>query len=75
MPGAPEPLYVLARRVLLDALEALGDQQDAVILVGAQAVYLHTPVRRISPLPSTRPMETSRSILRRSSWRQGWKSP
>jgi hypothetical protein len=42
MPGAPEPLYVLARRVLLDALEALGDQQDAVILVGAQAVYLHT---------------------------------
>lgn len=42
MLGAPEPLYVLARRVLLDALEALGDQQDAVILVGAQAVYLHT---------------------------------
>jgi hypothetical protein len=42
MPGAPEPLYVLARRVLLDALKALGDQQDAVILVGAQAVYLHT---------------------------------
>ncbi len=42
MPGAPEPLYVLARRVLLDAIEALGDQQQAVILVGAQAVYLHT---------------------------------
>jgi len=42
MPGAPEPLYVLARRVLLDALEALGDQNEAVILVGAQAVYLHT---------------------------------
>lgn len=42
MPGAPEPLYVLARRVLLDALEALGEQRDALILVGAQAVYLHT---------------------------------
>ncbi len=42
MPGAPEPLYVLARRVLLDALQALGDQNEAVILVGAQAVYLHT---------------------------------
>jgi hypothetical protein len=42
MPGVPEPLYVLARRVLLDALEALGGQQEAVILVGAQAVYLHT---------------------------------
>jgi hypothetical protein len=42
MPGVPEPLYVLARRVLLDALEALGEQRDAVILVGAQAVYLYT---------------------------------
>jgi len=42
VPGAPEPLYVLARRVLLDALQALGEQQEAVILVGAQAIYLHT---------------------------------
>ncbi len=38
----PDPLYVLARTVLLDALEALRDQLDAVIVVGAQAVYLHT---------------------------------
>ena len=42
MPGAPDPRYVLARTVLLDALEALGDQRTAVIVVGAQAVYLHT---------------------------------
>ena len=42
MPGAPDPRYVLARAVLLDALEALGDQRRAVIVVGAQAVYLHT---------------------------------
>jgi hypothetical protein len=42
MPGAPDPLYVLARSALLDALEALGHQRDAVILVGAQAIYLHT---------------------------------
>jgi hypothetical protein len=45
MPGEsapPDPLYVLARGVLLDALDALGDQRDAVILVGAQAIYLHT---------------------------------
>lgn len=34
--------YVLARHVLLDALEALKEQKDAVILVGAQAIYLHT---------------------------------
>jgi hypothetical protein len=38
----PEYLYVAARRVLLDALEALGDQRDAVVLVGAQAIHLHT---------------------------------
>jgi len=42
MPGAPDPLYVLARRVLLDALGAIEDQLDAVTLVGAQAVYVHT---------------------------------
>lgn len=42
MPGGPDPAYVLARRVLLDALEALGPQRKAVVLVGAQAVYLHT---------------------------------
>jgi nucleotidyltransferase-like protein len=32
----------LARRVLLDALAALQDHRAAVILVGAQAIYLHT---------------------------------
>ncbi len=42
MPGALDPRYVLARTVLLDALAAFGDQRRAVIVVGAQAVYLHT---------------------------------
>ncbi|MBI3470419.1 MAG: hypothetical protein HY013_03575 [Candidatus Solibacter usitatus] len=42
MPGEPDPLYVAARSVLLDALDALGSQRDALILVGAQAVYLYT---------------------------------
>lgn len=37
-----DELYVVARRVLLDALEALGPHRNATILVGAQAVYLHT---------------------------------
>ena len=37
-----DELYVLARRVLLDALDALGPHRDAAILVGAQAIYLHT---------------------------------
>lgn len=35
-------LYVLARRVLLDALDALAEQRGAVIVVGAQAVYLRS---------------------------------
>jgi hypothetical protein len=37
-----DPLYVAARRVLLDALEDLHDHRDAIIIVGAQAVYLRT---------------------------------
>lgn len=40
--GDADPLYTLARRVLLDALDALGAQREALILVGAQAVYIHT---------------------------------
>lgn len=40
-PGGPDPVYVRARRALLDALHALGPHRKAAILVGAQAVYLH----------------------------------
>lgn len=39
-PVAPE--YVAARRILLDALEALAPHGDAFIVAGAQAIYLHT---------------------------------
>ena len=44
MPGAgpPDPKYIVARTVLLDALEALGEHRRAVVLVGAQAIYMHT---------------------------------
>jgi hypothetical protein len=38
----PTEVTVVARRVLLDALVALGPHRDAVVLVGAQAVYQHT---------------------------------
>lgn len=35
-------LYVVARRVLLDALVALQDQSEAITIVGAQAIYLRS---------------------------------
>ena len=34
-----DELYVLARRVLLDALDVLGAHRSAMVLVGAQGVY------------------------------------
>jgi hypothetical protein len=37
-----QELTVVARRVLLDALTALADHSRDVVLVGAQAVHLHT---------------------------------
>jgi len=39
---ASSPEYVAARRVLLDALEALRPHESALILCGAQAVYLRS---------------------------------
>jgi hypothetical protein len=41
VPGDTD-LLVAARTALLDALEALADQRDALVLIGAQALYLHT---------------------------------
>ena len=37
-----DPNYIEARETLLDAVEALEPHSNAVILVGAQAVYVHT---------------------------------
>jgi hypothetical protein len=45
--------YVIARRVLLDALDALQDHRNAVILVGAQAIYLHTGDADLAVAPFT----------------------
>ena len=41
----PRIEYVEARRVLLDALDAMRPHLDAVVLVGAQAVYLRSESR------------------------------
>jgi len=38
----PPPLMVEARRVLMEALDALADHRGSLVLVGAQAVYLRT---------------------------------
>jgi len=48
-----DELYVLARRVLLDALEALGNHREAVVLVGAQAVYLRVGEADLAVAPYT----------------------
>lgn len=53
MSGTPDELYIRARRALLDALEALGEQRAAVVLVGAQAVYLHTGEATLAVAPFT----------------------
>lgn len=37
-----DPEYIAARRILLNALGALANHGDAFIVVGAQAIYLHT---------------------------------
>jgi hypothetical protein len=53
---ADEPVrieYIEARRVLLDALSALQPHLDAVVLVGAQAVYLRTEGRIAGYQPFT----------------------
>jgi hypothetical protein len=49
----PAPLYVAARKVLLDALCALQAHGAAVILCGAQAVYLRTGDANLAIAPYT----------------------
>ena len=48
-----DELYVIARRVLLDALDALGPHRDAIVLVGAQAVYLRVGEADLAVAPFT----------------------
>ncbi|MEI6623199.1 MAG: hypothetical protein WCP28_14960 [Actinomycetes bacterium] len=48
-----DPVYVVARRVLLDALIALAPHGKATIVVGAQAVYLRTGQGDLAIAPYT----------------------
>lgn len=58
-PTPPGSLYVAARRVLLDALVALQPHMDAVIVIGAQAVYLRTRDR----MPNYQPFTTDADLV------------
>jgi len=48
-----DPRYVAARRALLDALFALRGHADALVIAGAQAVYLHTGDGELAIAPFT----------------------
>jgi len=48
-----DEVYVMARKVLLDALDALGDHRSAVTLVGAQAIYLRVGDADVAVAPYT----------------------
>lgn len=52
MSGVDE-LYLVARRALLDAFAALGPHRDAIVLVGAQAVYLRVGEADLAVAPYT----------------------
>lgn len=53
MAGTPDPEYVKARRVLLDALECLAPYGGALVLVGAQAIYLQVGAGELAVAPYT----------------------
>lgn len=58
-PGADSPLgredlLVAARTALLDALEALEDHRDAVVVIGAQAIYLRTTASPVALAEATK---------------------
>jgi hypothetical protein len=51
--SAVDPRYVAARRALLDALIGLESHADALVIAGAQAVYLHTGDGDLAVAPFT----------------------
>jgi hypothetical protein len=54
VPGEYDELYIEARSVLLDALSALQDHADSLILVGAQAIYIHCGEAEFAVAPYTK---------------------
>lgn len=54
-----DDLLIRARSTLLDALEALEEQREALIVVGAQAIYLQTGDLNIALAPATKDSDLS----------------
>jgi len=49
-----DDLLVQARSALLDALTALSDHRDSVVVIGAQAIYLHTGEANVALAEATK---------------------
>lgn len=52
-PGDTE-ILIAARGALLDAVDALADQRSALVLIGAQAIYLHTGAAPVALAEATK---------------------
>jgi hypothetical protein len=53
-PGGTDDLLVQARSALLDALNALEKHRDAIIVIGAQAIYLRTDAAPVALAEATK---------------------
>lgn len=53
VPGGAEKEVILARRIFLDALFAMGEHRNSFVLVGAQAIYLHVGEASMAVAPFT----------------------
>jgi len=52
--GVADDLLVRARSTLLDALIALREHRDSIVVIGAQAVYLHTGLAPVAVAEATK---------------------
>jgi hypothetical protein len=53
-PAGDADLLVAARSALLDALTALAAHREALVLIGAQAIYLHTDAAAVALAETTK---------------------
>jgi len=53
-PGEQPDQLLAARHALLDALQALQPHLDALVLIGAQAIYLHTGAANVALAETTK---------------------